>query len=90
MVQAIIDRLEGGFDVTEIHDPAGVGARFAFHFQLDAERMPVQSGAFVTGRHVRQPVGGLDHEDFEDFHGVIVLGLRAADAMSVKDMFPSR
>jgi len=34
--------------------------------------MPVQARAFVARRDVREAMGGLDHEDFEDFHAPIV------------------
>lgn len=47
VVQAVVDRLESGLDVAEIHDPAGLGAGFAADMQLDAKRMAVQARAFM-------------------------------------------
>ena len=36
---------------------------------LDTERVPVHTGAFVTGGHVGQVMGCLDLEDAKDIHG---------------------
>ncbi len=72
MVQAVIDRLEGGFDVAEIHDPAGLLTWLAFHFQFHPERVAVQARALVARRHIGEVVSGLEGKDFEDFHGRIV------------------
>ena len=35
---------------------------------LDAERVPVQTRAFVPGRHVRQPMRGFDAEELGNIH----------------------
>lgn len=68
VVQAVVDRLEGGLDVAEIHDPSGLGAGFAADMQLHPEGVPVQARAFVPMRHVGKPVRGFEREDFEDIH----------------------
>ncbi len=68
VVQAVVDRLESGLDVAEIHDPAGLGAGFAADMQLDAKRMAVQARAFMPRGHVGKPVRGFEGKDFEDIH----------------------
>src|SRR5690554_2499727 len=45
MVQLLVQRLERGLDVGEVHDPARVRAGFARDAQLDPERMTVQARA---------------------------------------------
>ena len=72
MVQTVVDRLESGFDVAEIHDPAGLLAGLAFHFEFHPEGVAVQARALVARRHVGEVVSGLEGKDFEDFHGRIV------------------
>ena len=52
----------------EIHDPAGGRIRLARDGDADPERMAVQTAALVAGRDVRQAMGRLGHELFEDFH----------------------
>lgn len=68
VIQAVVDRLKGGLDIAEIHDPAGLGAGFAADMQLHSKRMPVQARAFVPRRHIGKPVRGFKRKDFEDIH----------------------
>ena len=68
MVEAIEYRLEGGFQVGEVHDPSEHRVRFATHVDLDSKRMPVQARAFVPVGYVRQAMRRLDLERLEDVH----------------------
>lgn len=72
MIQLVIDRLKHCLHVAEVHDPARLHPRLAGQMQFDAERMPVQSRAFVAFRHIGKPVRGLQGEDLEDIHRRIV------------------
>lgn len=78
MIEPFEQRLERGFEVGEIHDPAELGIERSLHVHLDAERMPMQARAFVPGRNVRQAVRGFDLERLRDIHAVILSGKRAA------------
>ena len=68
MIEPIVDRLERGLHIGEIHDPAGVRIDGAAQVQLDAKRMAMQARALVAGRDVRQAMGGFDGEDSENVH----------------------
>ena len=68
MVEPRVDRLEGRFDVAEVHDPSGVFAGGAGHEQFHQKGMAVQARALVPVRHVRQTVGGFNVEFLVDFH----------------------
>ena len=73
VVELLVERQEGGFQLGEVHDPAGVRIRLAGNMQLDPEGMPVQARAFVPLRDVGQPVRGLQSEALEDVHARILL-----------------
>lgn len=68
MVDRFFDGLERAFDVGEIHDPAEVRIEGASHVDFDAETMPVQAPALVSGWDVGQLVCRLDREYFENLH----------------------
>lgn len=68
MVDLIENRRERGFDVGEIHHPAGVRLRLARDVNFHAERMPVQPRAFVAGRNIGKAMRRLDLEYFENVH----------------------
>ena len=68
MVEAIQHRLEDATQIGEIHHPAGMWVRFTRYMQFDAERMSMQTCAFVPVRNVGQPVRGLEGETLEDVH----------------------
>src|SRR5690554_1087725 len=74
VVKLLEQGLEGGFDVGEIHHPAGVRGRLAGDMDLDAEGVAMQAGALVALGHVRQPVRRLDGEDLEDVHAASLTG----------------
>jgi hypothetical protein len=78
MIEPVVQRLERRFDVGEIHHPAGLRIDFAADVEFDPERMPVQARTFVPGWNIRQPVCGLEGEDFEDVHGKPEMDVRAA------------
>lgn len=85
MVEALEQRRECGFDVGEIHYPSRFHTGFAFDMDFDAERMPMQARAFVSCRHIGQPVRGFDLECLENMHCAIVYSsrnLRSAAANS--------
>lgn len=52
VIELVVERLEGNLDVTKIHDPTSVRARFATDVQLDLERVPMQARALVAGRDI--------------------------------------
>src|SRR5690606_11467658 len=84
VVQLLVQRPEGGLDVGEVHDPAGVLARLPRDVQLDPERVPVQARALVPFGHVRQAVRGLQGEDLEDVHAQSSAGTRTAPSISTR------
>ncbi|MCY1466423.1 hypothetical protein D9M71_847230 [compost metagenome] len=71
MVELVVDRLEDFLDLREIADPAGIRVDFALDVDGGAERMSVQTAAFVPGRYVGQAMGGFEGEFLEDFHKVL-------------------
>jgi len=73
VVELVVKRREGRFDVGEVHHPAGVGVHGAFHVQFDSEGMAMQPRTLVTLGHVRQAVGGFEGEDFENVHPAILV-----------------
>lgn len=68
VVELVVVRLERSFDLGEILDPAEQRIDRAGNMQLDAKRMPMQARAFVSGRHVRQPVCCLEGKRLKDVH----------------------
>ena len=51
MVQLLVERPEGGFQVAEVHDPAAVGARLSGHVHLDLEGVSVEPRELVARIH---------------------------------------
>ncbi len=74
MVELLIKRREGRFDVGEIHHPAELRIRLAKQMDFDAKRMTVQPRALVPFRHVGQAMSGFDLENLEDMHAAILTG----------------
>lgn len=72
VIELVVQRREGRLDVGEVHHPAHRRIGFALDVDLDPERMTVQPGTLMAGRHVRQAVGRLDMEFFEDMHARIL------------------
>jgi len=72
MVQLVVKRREGCFDIGEIHHPSQLGIRLAVHVNFDTEGMTMQPRAFVPLGHVRQTMGGFDLENFEDMHAAML------------------
>lgn len=68
VIKLVVERSESRLDVGEVHNPTQGGVRLATDVDFHAERMTVQTRALVARRHVRQAMGGLDREDFEDMH----------------------
>ena len=66
MVQAVVQGLERGFDVTEVHHPARLLADLPADVDFDAERVTVQSGALVSGWHLGQTMRGFDGKCLEN------------------------
>jgi len=73
VIQLVVERLEGSFDVGKIHHPTGVCSKLAVEMDFDAEGVPVQTGTLVPFRHIRQTVRRFEREDFENIHDGIVL-----------------
>ena len=57
-----MDGLEGRFQLSEIHDPAGMRIDRAAHLNLNAERMPMQPRTLVSFGDVRESMGSFDAE----------------------------
>ena len=68
VVELGVERLEGGLDLGEVHEPAELLVHLAAHVQRDLEGVPVQAGALVVRRDHGQPVRGLERELLEDLH----------------------
>ena len=73
VIESFVDRLEDGFDFGKVANPAGIGVHFAFDMNGYLERMAMEAATFVAGRNVREPMGGLKHEFFKQFHGVMLI-----------------
>lgn len=84
VIQLVVQRLERGLDVGEIHDPAGLRVEVAGDMDLDAEGMAMEARALVARRHVGQPVGGFEGEDLEDIHGEKFRGRRVPDRAGLR------
>src|SRR5690606_37602622 len=84
MVQLLVQRLERGLEVGEVHHPAGLRIDRAFHVQLHPERVAVQARALVALGHVGQAMCRLEGEDLEDFHGRDCRSWLAGPAMRVR------
>ena len=76
VIQLFIERLEDGFDLGEVANPAGIGVNLALDIDGDPKRMAMQAPAFMAFRDVRQAVGGLEHKLFEQFQGDFSLVVR--------------
>lgn len=82
MVQLLEDRAERGLDVGEVHDPPGMFAEFTGDVDLDAKGVAMQARSLVPFRNIRQPVGGLNRETFEDVHSAILLRHATASTLT--------
>ena len=70
MIQAFVERLEDGLDLGEVANPAGLGVHFTLDIDRHPEGMTMQAPALVAGGDMRQAMGSLEDEFFEQFHGV--------------------
>mgnify|MGYP000467629835 CR=1 FL=1 len=68
VVELLVQRPEGPFQVGKIHHPACPFSDPAGDMHLDAERMTVQARAFVSFRYVGQAVSRLHLENSEYVH----------------------
>lgn len=68
MIESSQKRLEGRLDVREVEDPAGGGIYRTGGVYADTEAVAVEAAALVVRRDVREAVGGLEGEFFEDLH----------------------
>ena len=62
MIQLIMDGLEGGAQVGEVHHPPRVTVDLAANLNLDAKRMPMQTRALVAHGNEGQAVRRFDGE----------------------------
>jgi hypothetical protein len=74
VVQIVVIQLfpqgkEGGFDVGEVHYPAGLCSYRAADMQGYLKGVAMKSAALVVGGDIRQPVGCFDRKFLEDIHG---------------------
>lgn len=83
MIELVVDRLKRSLDLGKVHHPAAVFAQLTTQMQFDLERMPVQARAFVAWRYIRQPVRGLESENFENIHIRIVTVARVGVALTL-------
>jgi len=74
VIELVEQRRERGTEIGEIHDPAELGVQWSAHVHLDAERMSVQTRAFVPRRHIRKSMRGFDPEGFGNIHPTILSG----------------
>jgi hypothetical protein len=68
MIELIVDGLERGLHIREIHHPAGARLDLALQMQLDTKRVAVQARALVARRYVGQAMRSLDSEDTKNVH----------------------
>lgn len=73
MVELVINRLENLFDVSKIHDPAGMWVYYSGNMDFHIKRMPMQAATFVPGSDIGQAVSCFETEFFEDFHDVFLM-----------------
>jgi len=59
VIELIENRFECRFDISEINHPTGMCIDFVSHINSDLKAVPVQTSAFMSIRHIRQPVRGL-------------------------------
>ena len=71
MIQNVVNGTAGPGNFREIDYEAGHGIDLAAHFDFAAKAVAVDAAALVAGRHMRQKMGGLEVERFDDggFHG---------------------
>jgi len=68
MIQAVENRPHRNAQVGEVTNPTGVVANGAGDVHGDAERVPMEARALVTGWNVREAVRGFEGEFLEDLH----------------------
>lgn len=68
VIQLVMNRLERGLDVGEIHNPAGRWIEWPSHVDLDSKRVTMESATFATVRNIRKELRGFKRELFKDFH----------------------
>lgn len=78
MIELVEQRLKCGLDIGKIHHPTRVLIRLALHVDGNAERMAMQTTAFMRSRKIRQPVRGFDLKFLENFHRAILIALDVA------------
>ena len=66
MIQPVHDRFHRPGDLRMVVDPADFWVHLAFDCNLKLERMAMHFGAFVIPRKIRQRLGGLETEVFDD------------------------
>ncbi len=69
VVELFFEGAEEGFEVAEIHEPAGAGIDGAADGDFDAEGVAVEAIAFMAGGHVREGMGGFKAEFFGELNG---------------------
>lgn len=74
MVELLVQRGEGRFDVRKIHHPPKLRVGFAKQMDFDAKRVTVQPRALMPLGNVGQTVRGFDLENLEDMHAAILTG----------------
>jgi hypothetical protein len=67
MVELVFQRLEGVLHIAKIAEPAHVLVNLPPQANLDAERVPMQTTAFMPRGHIRQQVGCLERKFLIDF-----------------------
>lgn len=68
MVQAIVDRLEGRLDISEVHQPAHFWIQLAAHTQANIECVTMEAATFMVSRHTRESVRCFKTKFLENFH----------------------
>jgi hypothetical protein len=68
VVELLVDGFEDRLDLGEVTNPAGMRIDVTFDIDGDSEGVAVQPATFVTFWYVRQAMGRLEYELFEQFH----------------------
>ncbi|MNR21581.1 hypothetical protein D3C85_1384910 [compost metagenome] len=69
MIKPVVGRLEGGFQLGEVHNPARVRIDFTGNFKTHHKGVTVQTTAFMAFRDMRQVVGSFEHKIFKQGGG---------------------
>lgn len=70
VIELVMDRLEGGFDVGKVHYPPRLRPDQTCYVDFDLERMTMQTCALVPDRHIGQSMRRFQREEFKNLQDV--------------------